>query len=112
MNEYARTVIFILSDIIFIATVIEIIKKLFSNYKVEEGKAKLKTRLTKLTIISTAIFLSMMITAVLYFGGVLIGAPIMLAFYIPLVFVCQWIIDIKLVKAIFEKIINKAISRI
>lgn len=112
MNEITKTFLFLLLNIMLVATIVEAIKKICGSIKIVENKKVLKTRLTKVTIIIIAIIFSVGGTLALYEGGALAGNKHMIIFYSVAVFVWQWFIDMNFVKKIIEKIIDKVINKI
>ena len=113
MNEITKTIIFLLVDVLLVATGVELIKKAFSTKVETEEKYRLKTILSKVTINVVAVVFSVLLTTLLFFGGVIINTNLfLLAFYCIVCYLAQWFIDMALVKKLVEKIIDKVINKI
>ena len=118
MNEISKTIIWLLVDVLLVATGVELIKKTFSTkvkMETEETneKYRLKTILSRVTINVVAVVFSVLLTTLLFFGGVIINTNLfLLAFYCIVCYLAQWFIDMALVKKLVEKIIDKVINKI
>lgn len=113
MNEITKTIIWLLFDVLLVATAVELIKKVFSTKVETEEKYRLKTILSKVTINVVAVVFSVLLTTLLFFGGVIINTNLfLLAFYCIVCYLAQWFIDMAIVKKLAEKIIDKVINKI
>lgn len=100
----SETLFFIVLCICFVAVIVETVKKLFAV----NNDGRLKTILSKSVIITVALILSIIVVVISYMADVLYGDnPIIIALYIPVVFVGQWFVDMNVVKKIFEKVLSK-----
>lgn len=113
MNEFARSIIFLLVDIAIVAVFIEGLKKLAGEMTLTTaGHWTVKTVLKKTTIVTLAGLLSFITVAISYIGGALYGKKILVVLYSMVVFFGQYFFDMKLLKRLVEKLIEKAINKI
>lgn len=110
MNEILRTAFFVLIAVCLTAVLVELYKKTISRVVQDKGRLRLKTRLSTIGIRLMAATFSCVLAVLLYFGGMLMGATCMVAFYAIAIYLLQWLMDMALVKKIFEKIIDKVLN--